>query len=176
MLSAAEIIRRYQVIIGHLGNGGEKKSCLAPHNPKEMWCPYLSVPVFLWLWCPPRVRVSLFRLLWKKCFLKSRVSSNIPLAVICHRCHTVSISVSKTAEGILNLMTIMMRCHLRDNTILVHRPTADSVWPRVAHISNLIPYFRFCIYQTLVHFIWFRLYEQKPLNMYGQVLSASLTI
>lgn len=30
MLSAAEIIRRYQVIIGHLGNGGEKKNHALP--------------------------------------------------------------------------------------------------------------------------------------------------
>ena len=138
MLSAEEIIRRYQVIIGHLGNGGEKIMPSLLPNPKEMWCPYLSVPVFLWLaMLMPPSGVSL-DFYGKKCFLKSRVSSNIPLAVICHRCHTVSISVSKTAEGILNLMTIMMRCHLRDNTILVHGQTSDSFWPRVAQLSYYI--------------------------------------
>ena len=142
MLSAAEIIRRYQVIIGHPGNGGEKKNhALPPTTQRKCDAPTCQCLFFFDSDAPPRVRVSLFRLLWKKCFLKSRVSSNIPLAVICHRCHTASISVSKTAEGILNLMTIMMRCHLRDNTILVHRPTAYSVCPRVAHLSDLIPYF-----------------------------------
>ena len=36
MLSAEEIIRRYQVIIGHLGNGGEKIMPSPLPNPKEM--------------------------------------------------------------------------------------------------------------------------------------------
>ena len=66
MLSAEEIIRRYQVIIGHLGNGGEKNHAFSPPQPKGNVMPLpvsacfsLTRDAYAPLGC-------LFRFLWKK--------------------------------------------------------------------------------------------------------------